>query len=144
MKSEKANIVAAVLALLVYGTWAGWVNSEYGLAVALRAGFGQGIYAFISTWVVTAFARKVLAKFGPNWKGILISFSSTFVVMLAFPVVIHNLLMTPDILEAILPGLIWGSGYIGVVIGISVNTGNTGNTAELATGHQVVASVDPQ
>lgn len=123
LKSEKANIFAAILAFLIYGSWAGWVNSEYGLAITLRAGLGQGIYAFFSTWVVTAVARKILYKYGLNWKGMLISFLVTFLVMLAFPVVIHNILMTPDIIEAILPGLIWGSGYIAVVIWLTRKAG---------------------
>ena len=132
LKSEKANLLAAMLAFLVYGSWAGWVNSEYGLAVTLRAGLGQGIYAFFSTWVVTAVARKVLFKYGLNWKGMCASFGVTFLVMLAFPVVIHNVLMTPDIIEAILPGLIWGSGYIAVVIGVSVKTAVGENAVPLA------------
>ena len=123
LKSEKANIFAATLAFLIYGSWAGWVNSEYGLVISLRAGLGQGVYAFFSTWVVTAVARKILYKFGLNWKGMLMSFLVTFQVMLAFPVVIHNILMTPDIIEAILPGLIWGSGYIAGVIWLARRAG---------------------
>jgi len=130
LKSEKANILAATLAFLIYGSWAGWVNSEYGLAITLRAGLGQGIYAFFSTWVVTAVARRILYQYGLNWKGMFISFLVTFLVMLAFPVVIHNILMTPDIIEAILPGLIWGSGYIAVVIWLTRKAGFPDNAID--------------
>ena len=69
LKSGNANILAAILAFLIYGSWAGWVNSEYGSAVALRAGLGQGINAFFSTWAVTAVARKMLEKIGYNLEG---------------------------------------------------------------------------
>lgn len=131
-RSGKINLLAATLAFIVYGGWAAWVNSEYALAVTLRAGIGQGTYAFFSTWFVTAVARKVLSVYGPRWKGMLASFSAAFLVMLAFPLSIHAVLMTPDVMEAILPGLVWGSGYIAFVIRFSVR----------ALPQEAVASVD--
>ena len=122
MTQNVQNVIAGVLAFIIYGGWAAWVNSEYGFDVTLRAGLGQGIYAFFSTWFVTAIARKMLARYGIGLLGKTVSFMSAFLVMLAFPIVIHNILKTPDILEAIFPGLIWGSGYIGFVIWASAKT----------------------
>ena len=122
MTQNVQNIIAGTLAFIIYGSWAAWVNSEYGIEVSLRAGLGQGIYAFFSTWFVTAVARNMLARYGAGWFGKAISFTTAFLVMLAFPAVIHNVLRTPDIIEAILPGLIWGSGYIGFVIWVSAKT----------------------
>ena len=122
MTQNVQNIIAGTLAFIIYGSWAAWVNSEYGIEVSLRAGLGQGIYAFFSTWFVTATARKMLVRYGNGWLGKAVSFTMAFLVMLAFPAVIHNVLRTPDIIEAILPGLIWGSGYIGFVIWVSAKT----------------------
>ena len=122
MTQNVQNIIAGTLAFIIYGSWAAWVNSEYGIQVSLRAGLGQGIYAFFSTWFVTSTARKMLVRYGNGWLGKAVSFTTAFLVMLAFPAVIHNVLRTPDIIEAILPGLIWGSGYIGFVIWVSAKT----------------------
>ena len=109
-------MLAGLLAFLVYGVWAGYVNSEYGVEIAVRSGLGQGIYAFFSTFFVTAMARRMLVKYGHGVNGIIISFSCSLIVMLAFPLTIHAILRTPDVIEAILPGLIWGTLYIVFVI----------------------------
>lgn len=90
------------------------------MEVLVRSGLGQGSYAFFSTWIVTATARKTLRHFGPNWQGISLSFLSSFSIMLIFPITIHAILHTPDVVEAILPGLIWGSIYIALVIRINL------------------------
>ena len=119
-----ASIATALLALLIYGGWAAFVNSDHGTEMAIRAGLGQGVYAFFSTWLVTGTARKVLVNLGHNRLSYIVSFLASFCVMLTFPLIIHSLIGTIDILEAILPGLIWGSFYIVVVIKISTKTNN--------------------
>jgi hypothetical protein len=84
--------------------------------MALRAGVGQGVYAFVSTWLVTATAQQLLARLGYHPRGLLLSFLITFGLMLSIPLLLHTLLQTVDIWEAILPGLIWGSGYIVLIL----------------------------
>lgn len=84
--------------------------------MAIRAGLGQGAYAFVSTWLVTLSSRKLLVAFGANIKGLVISFVLTFAVMLLLPLTLHQLLGTLNIWAAILPGLLWGGGYIAVVL----------------------------
>lgn len=117
------NLLNASLAFLIYGGWAAFVNSEYGLAVLIRSGLGQGVYAFFSTWMVTAVARKVLFHYGSNWRGFALSFLASFFIMLACPLTVHAILQTPEVIQAILPGLIWGSFYIAFVIKISSKSG---------------------
>lgn len=102
--------------MLVYGAWAAFVNLDHGSEMALRAGLGQGAYAFASTWLVTGTAQHLLARLGYRPRGLLLSFLITFSVMLSIPLLIHTLLGTADIGEAILPGLLWGSGYILLVL----------------------------
>lgn len=105
-------IVAALLAFVIYGCWAYYANHEHGIDKALPAGIAQGAYAFFSTLIVGEMAKRLCLKLGMNIKSIVISFALTFVVMLLIPLIIHSALKTPDIMETILPGLIWGSGYI--------------------------------
>ena len=104
--------MAPVLAAVVFGSWAAFVNSEYGLLVLIRSGLGQGIYAFFATWIVTRTAANVFAFTGGGPHGLIMSFIASFLVMICFPLTIHHALGTPEILNAILPGVLWGSGYI--------------------------------
>lgn len=100
----------------MYGGWAAFVNADHGAAMAWRAGLGQGSYAFVSTWLVTAMARGALERLGISPIGLVLSFLLSFAVMLGFPLMIHAGLGTIDVWEAIAPGLVWGSGYIAFVL----------------------------
>ena len=106
--------------MLIYGVWAAFVNLDHGNEMALRAGLGQGAYAFVSTWLVTGAARELLARLGYHTLALVLSFLITFSLMLSIPLLLHALLGTVDVWEAILPGLIWGSGYIIFVLWIDV------------------------
>ena len=106
--------------MLIYGVWAAFVNLDHGSDMALRAGLGQGAYAFVSTWLVTASAQHLLAWLGYNRLGLALCFLLTFCLMLSLPLIIHTLLGTADIWEAIAPGLLWGSGYIVFVLGVEL------------------------
>jgi len=100
------------LAASVFGGWAAFVNREYGLFVSMRSGMGQGIYALFSTWIVSRSAETVFSFSGSGAQAVLLSFVASFLLMISFPLTIHQVLGTPEILNAILPGILWGSGYI--------------------------------
>ena len=106
----------SLLAALVYGSWAAFANSEYGFAVALKAGMGQGGYALFSTFWVTVSALRVFCLCRGGWFGVCIGFMVSFFVMASIPLTIHAILRTPNAWQAMLPGLIWGSGYILVLL----------------------------
>lgn len=107
---------SAILAALVYGAWAAYANAEHGSFIAARSGLGQGIYAFVSTWLVAMVAFKSVGFSNNRILQIFIAFTLTFLVMLTIPLVIHMVLQTPNVWQAILPGLVWGSGYILVLL----------------------------
>ena len=103
---------APILAALVFGSWAAFVNSEYGTFVLVRTGLGQGIYALFSTWIVTRTVAEVMKLTQGHTLRFFVSFASAFVVMVSIPIVIHAVLGTPKILLAIAPGVLWGSLFI--------------------------------
>lgn len=103
---------APLLAGLVFGSWAAYVNSEYGTFVLIRTGLGQGIYALFSTWIVTRTVRDVMNVTTGNPLRFIAGFASGFIVMVSIPLAIHAALGTPQILLAIAPGVLWGSIYI--------------------------------
>jgi len=103
---------APILAALVFGSWAAFVNSEYGTFVLVRTGLGQGIYALFSTWIVTRTVSEVMRLLRGHSLRFLVSFVSGFIVMVSIPLALHAALGTPKILLAIAPGVLWGSVYI--------------------------------
>jgi hypothetical protein len=108
---------APLLAALVFGGWAMYVNRQAGLTIALRSGLAQGVYAVFCTQIVGRVAVDVFRRtLGMRWRYIL-SFGASFLAMIAIPAVLHRAVGTPEILAAVLPGLIWGSGYIVAILG---------------------------
>lgn len=107
---------APLLAAVIFGAWAAYVNREYGIFILVRSGLGQGAYALCSTWIVGRVATDVFAFAGHTTQGRVWSFVSSFLAMVSIPLTIHNLIGTPEITYAILPGIIWGSGYILVYV----------------------------
>jgi hypothetical protein len=100
--------LVAALAALVYGAWAGFVNREYGGDVAFRTFAAQGAYAFVATALVSWVARMALGRGLTRWQAM----AAASVVMVGTPLCIHLFNHTPDIFEAMLPGLIIGSIYL--------------------------------
>ena len=112
VRHYRAVLLNATAALLVYGAWAVYANYEHGRDAWVMAGMVQGVYAFLSTLSITVVAKAVYIRCGCGKMGISIGFITSFIVMLAIPVGVHSVAGTPDILETILPGLIWGSMYL--------------------------------
>ncbi|MGY5451544.1 hypothetical protein ACVFI8_11465 [Agarivorans sp. MS3-6] len=102
----------ALLAALLYGAWAAFVNSEYGSNIAFKAGIVQGSYAFGSTWLISFIAKSVLQHWGYSQAVRCLAMAVSWLVMLFIPVTLHTWQQTPDLIEAMLPGLAIGSVYL--------------------------------
>ena len=112
MKQYVIAFLSGLAALLVYGSWAAYANFEHGRSAWVMAATVQGVYAFVSTLTVTVCAQWIYIKVGRGIKGILVGFGSSFIVMLAIPIAVHSWAGTPDIVQTILPGIVWGSLYL--------------------------------
>lgn len=102
----------ALLAACGYGLWAGWVNNEYGGDIALKTALIQGTYAFLSTSVITLIATKLLRYLSFSDASRWVSLIVSWLVMLAIPILLHTWQDTPDLFEAITPGVLIGSIYL--------------------------------
>lgn len=111
-KVTTSSILTALAAAIGYGGWAVYANFEHGAHAWIMAGVIQASYAFLSTLMITHVARYAFLKFNCAYRGIAAGFIISFIVMLAIPVTVHEIAGTPNILETILPGLIWGSIYL--------------------------------
>ncbi len=112
LRESGALRYAPILAALVFGSWAAFVNSEYGILVLVRTGLGQGVYALFSTWIVTRTVAGVMNRMAGNSLRFFSSFAAGFIVMLSIPLAIHTVLGTPEVLLAIAPGVLWGTIFI--------------------------------
>lgn len=120
-KIAYTTLFNALAAALGYGGWAVYANYEHGIHAGLMAGCVQGVYAFFSTLSITQVARTAYVKHQGGLRGMLAGFSLSALVMLTIPLVVHHLAGTPDLLQTILPGLIWGSLYlIGFLISLDM------------------------
>lgn len=105
-------LVAAVLAMLVYGGWAGAVNAEHGLSIATRSGLGQGLYAFAATFGTGLLAIKTYQYVNHKKIAFALGFMFSFALMVSIPYTVHTLLATPNKWEAMSLGLVWGTFYL--------------------------------
>lgn len=105
-------LIAAVLAMLIYGGWAGAVNAEHGLSIAVRSSLGQGLYAFAATFGTGFLAIKTYQSINHQKIGFILGFIFSFALMLSIPYAVHTLLATPNKWEAMSLGLIWGTFYL--------------------------------
>lgn len=103
---------SAAIAMLVYGAWAFCANYVVDITMALTAAAIQGSYAFVMTFFLAKSAVYCYGLFGEGVAALFISFTLCFLVLLTVPTVLHLIAGTPNILLTILPGLLWGSGYI--------------------------------
>ncbi|RKF14309.1 hypothetical protein DBZ36_16740 [Alginatibacterium sediminis] len=100
--------VSALLAALIYGFWAYYSQQQPGTIIAIRAGAVQACFAFSSTLLLASIALLLLEKLSSRVKAII--YCSCALVLI--PLALHFLNGTPNILAAMLPGLVIGHTYL--------------------------------
>ena len=103
--------LAPLAALLCYGSWAGYSNNEYGMQTATIAFAIQGSFAFASTWLLTKTLYWLVAQQAPPVNYYLVFFQC-FLGLLFIPLALHLAAATPNIWQAMLPGLFIGNSYV--------------------------------
>jgi len=104
-------LVPPLMGLLFYGTWAFWVNSEFGHAAAFRAAATQGAYSFTITLLLALVVEWLFVLFKSMpwrqcWVGIIACLS-----LYSTSWGVNALTGTPNILWTILPGAAVSSVY---------------------------------
>jgi len=124
-----------LLAALFYGSWAAYSNYEYGIEPFLVAGLVQGSFAFAATLALALVVSWLLrwqrqTRKHPTFQradeeiplptSTVYQSAQVFVIvsilLATIPATLHYAAGTPDILQAMLPGLILGNGYLIVLI----------------------------
>ncbi|WP_132702038.1 hypothetical protein [Reinekea marinisedimentorum] len=106
------SLLAALAALLAYGSWAAWSNHDFGMTAATKAFAAQGSFAFAATLTLTLIAASLYRRLGKTVTALAGAFGCCFVISATVPAGLHWFIGTPNIFQSILPGLIWGSVYL--------------------------------
>ncbi|MEJ2041926.1 MAG: hypothetical protein P8X74_12275 [Reinekea sp.] len=109
-------LMSSVLAFIAYGLWAAFSNWEFGQLSALKALLIQGSFAFSATLFLTLLAKTLYFHLGRNLAAFAGAFFICFLIISIVPATLHWLAHTPNILQTILPGLVWSSVYLLIVI----------------------------
>ena len=110
--------LAPWIAGLAYGGWSAFSNWEHGTQTALLAFLVQGAFAFTSTYVLGRIVAKTADKCAHIKNGLvqrLVVFTASSTFLWATPTALHLIAGTPNILMAMLPGLIVGHIYLFVI-----------------------------
>ena len=106
------DLLSGILAALVYGGWAVFVNWGDGVRIAAVTGSVQASYAFTSTLFLTYIVRQVYLKLGRALWGMVTGFMVGLTIIVSLPWALQSLVGNPNTLATILPGIIWGSIYV--------------------------------
>ncbi len=107
--------LAPWLAGMFYGGWAAYSNVEHELSNIVMAFIIQGGFAFLSTWLLTSFITWLIQRQQPSPQYRFI-FLQCAAMLVFIPGGLHMAAGTPNIIQAMLPGLIIGNSYAGFLI----------------------------
>ena len=107
----KRVIISGTIAFLAYGAWATYANDQYGIWIAIRSGFTQGLLSLFVTVTMTFTVEKTFmwtknAKF--QW---LLTAFGPLSLLLGLMALVHWIIGTPEILKTIAPSAIVGTIY---------------------------------
>jgi hypothetical protein len=114
-RSTARALASAVVAAILYGSWAGFSNWEHGTRVALEAGLVQGAMSFLSTLtlvlVLEALFRLGVRLGGRAFHGFLLAAVGTTSLMSAVMTTVHWVAGTPNLVITVAPSLVVGAVF---------------------------------
>ena len=128
------SVTAGILALIVYGGWAYYVNSPYGVSAGIRAASVQGGYSLVLTLSTTLLMEGLyhsLQSIRPGGGNLVLTVLLTSAVTFTTAWVINRGFGTPRIFMTILPGFLIGTAYtIAYVFALHKLHGNSARQRE--------------
>ncbi len=103
--SRRYNLASAVLAFLMWGGWALWINSHNGTTTQLTSGMTQGAASFIITLVMVRAIVLLFHRMPRNRLGVILPPTITVCCSGSCLALAHYLVGTPRIVNTIAPAL---------------------------------------
>lgn len=104
-------IFIGLIAFFLYGSWAFYINSDFGHAVALRSGIAQGMLSFSVTTMMSYAMEFFYNRIAWRWCRFVITAYFPLICVLYFMAFVHFLIGTPNIIETITPSMVIGTLY---------------------------------
>lgn len=104
-------LISGIIAFLLYGSWAVYANNDYGLFIALRSGFAQGLISLFVTMIMTFAMEQVFAKVKLRGLRFIFTAFGPLTILLGLMIFVHWLIGTPQILKTVLPSITVGTLY---------------------------------
>lgn len=103
--TQNYNVLSAMFACLLWGSWSFYINAENGLNVGLIAAFTQGISSFLITLFMTYLIEKQFNFYHMKWIKLLIPPICTVLFTGSCLVLAHTIMNTPSIIKTVTPAL---------------------------------------
>ncbi|RDI48652.1 hypothetical protein [Aquicella lusitana] len=108
---KQKSIGISLLAGLVYGSWAFYINHAMNPVVALYAALAQGILSFFVTGVMTVSMEICFINIKQRMLRFMVTVFFPLLFVLAIMAFIHFSIGTPRVIKTILPSAIVGGCY---------------------------------
>lgn len=105
------SIAAGIAGFIVYGSWAFYINSQYGITIGFKAGVVQGTYSFALTLSTTILMEVLWAGLQTSKGQTILTMSITIAITFITAYLINWVFGTPEILLTIFPGFLIGIFY---------------------------------
>ncbi len=103
--SRYFHSISAVLALIVWGGWAFYVNHSLGINERLISAFAQGIFSLVVTLLILSLVTYIYNKMPNNILRYLVPAILVVIVTGAVVISIHVAIDTAEIFSTVTPGL---------------------------------------
>ncbi len=110
------SLLAGAAGFVGYGGWAFFANLSHGSEIAARAGWVQGTYSLVLTFVMTFVTEWLFARTKELAHGMAVTVLIVCIILFSSAYGIHMVAGTPEILMTILPGFIIGTIYTAVYV----------------------------
>lgn len=115
-RSLRRALITGFGALVLFGSWAFYINSGNGWEQRLLSTASQGLFSFTGTFITTLLIELLFRLGGRGSQGALAGFVGGPVIILSAMALGHYLVGTPRILHTLLPSMISGVLFAGTYV----------------------------
>lgn len=103
--TQNYNVLSAIFACLLWGSWSFYINAESGFNVGLIAAITQGVSSFLITLFMTYLIEKQFNAYPKKWAKLFAPPICTVLFTGTCLVLAHFIMNTPNIIKTVTPAL---------------------------------------
>lgn len=103
--SSRYNLISAIFAFALWGSWAYYINQGATQSMSVVAGLTQGVASFTITLLIVRLVTLLFHRLQPGALRLFLAPVATTILTGSYLTTIHYLVGTPEIFLTILPAL---------------------------------------